>query len=323
LNVLITGGAGFIGSYLAEEWLKKNAKVTVIDNLSTGKKENIIHLKKNKKFHFVRASITRKKIMHDLIRKSDIIYHLAAVVGVNLVVNNPIETIKTNVFGTSLVLELASKYKKRIFIASSSEVYGKTPSIPLEESSDRLIGPTQVSRWSYSCSKAIDEFLALGYSRKNNLAVTITRLFNTVGPRQTSSYGMVIPRFVKQALSNKPITVYGDGTQSRCFAYVRDVVKCLVKLSNIEGAIGEIFNVGSQEEITIKNLAKKIKKISKSKSKIVYIPYKEVFGVGFEDVKRRVPDVSKLKRILGFIPNTKLDIILEEVIDYEKEQVSL
>ena len=200
LNVLITGGAGFIGSYLAEEWLKKNAKVTVIDNLSTGKKENIIHLKKNKKFHFVRASITRKKIMHDLIRKSDIIYHLAAVVGVNLVVNNPIETIKTNVFGTSLVLELASKYKKRIFIASSSEVYGKTPSIPLEESSDRLIGPTQVSRWSYSCSKAIDEFLALGYSRKNNLAVTITRLFNTVGPRQTSSYGMVIPRFVKQAL---------------------------------------------------------------------------------------------------------------------------
>lgn len=315
MNILITGGAGFIGSHLAEAWLEKGADVFVIDNLSTGKKDNIKELEKNGRFHFTKASITDKQAIEKLVRKADIIYHLAAVVGVKLVVENPVETIETNIEGTSIILNLANKYKKKIFIASSSEVYGKSDDIPLKETSDMLVGPTYISRWCYSCSKAIDEFLALGYHTKNKLPVVIVRFFNTVGPKQTGHYGMVIPRFIEQALSNRPITIYGDGSQTRCFTYIKDVVKCLITLADKKEAEGEIFNIGSDEEVTIKELAERIKGMAKSKSELEFIPYEKAFNAQFEDIKRRVPDVSKLRKVLGFVPETKLDEILESMIN--------
>jgi len=317
MNILVTGGAGFMGSHLAEAWLEKGTEVTVIDNLSTGKIENIAPLEKNEKFHFIKGSIKDKEIIEKLVKKADIIYHLAAVVGVKLVVQKPIETIETNIEGTSIILNLANKYKKRIIIASSSEIYGKNEEIPLKESSDRLMGPTYISRWCYACSKAIDEFLALAYHEKYGLPVTIIRFFNTVGPRQTEHYGMVIPTFIKQALSNKPITIYGNGEQTRCFAYVKDVVKCLIGLTEKKEAEGEIFNIGSEEEINIKELAEKIKEMTKSKSELKYTPYEEVFKTSFEDIKRRVPDTSKLKKILGFAPEKKIDETLKIMIDFE------
>ncbi len=317
MNILITGGAGFIGSHLAEAWLEKGIEVAVIDNLFTGKIENITHLEKNEKFNFIKGSITDKETIEKLVKKADIIYHLAAVVGVKLVVKEPIETIETNVEGTSIILNLANKYKKRILIASSSEIYGKNEETPLKESSDRLMGPTYISRWCYACSKAIDEFLALDYHKKYNLPVTIVRFFNTIGPRQTEHYGMVIPQFIKQALSNKPITIYGNGKQTRCFAYVKDVVKCLIALTDKKEAEGEIFNIGSKEEITIKELAERIKEMTNSKSELKYISYKEAFKAEFEDTKKRVPDISKLKNTIGFIPEMKLNEILKTMIDFE------
>lgn len=316
MKSLITGGAGFIGSYLAEELLNLGNEVYIIDDLSTGSIENIEHLKEKNNFHYSIDSINNKQLMAELIDKCDVIYHLAAAVGVRLIVESPVRTIETNITGTEIVLKLANKKKKKVIIASSSEVYGKSNNIPFKESHDIVLGPTYMGRWSYGCSKAIDEFLAIAYYKEKKLPIIIVRLFNTVGPRQTGAYGMVIPTFVKQALLGHPITVYGDGKQSRCFAYVKDVVKGIIELSHHPEAVGEIFNIGSTEEITIEELAKLIKKLTKSSSEIVCIPYDDAYEEGFEDMKKRVPDISKIERLIGYKPSLKIEGIIKTVLEY-------
>lgn len=318
MKYLITGGAGFIGSHLAEGLLARNEEVFIIDNLSTGSIENIDHLKAHPKFHYHIDSLFNEPLLAELIDESEIIFHLAAAVGVKLIVENPVQTIETNISGTEIVLKHASKKKKKVLLASSSEVYGKSNQIPFNEQADMLLGPTTKSRWSYACSKAIDEFLALAYWHERKLPTVIARLFNTVGPRQTGRYGMVIPRFVQQALAGDPITVYGNGKQSRCFAYVTDVVDGLIKLVHQDNTVGEVFNIGNDQEISITSLAQKVKKkVSPDKSiEIKYIPYEEAYQDGFEDMQRRVPDLSKIKKYIGYQPTLNIDQILDKVIEH-------
>jgi len=316
MKVLITGGAGFIGSHLSEHLLQEGHEVSIIDNLSTGKFSNIAHLQTNRNFHYTIGSILDKTLLERLVSACDEIYHLAAAVGVKYIIENPLLSLQTNVLGTELVLELANKYKKKVLITSTSEIYGKSDNVPFREEDDRVIGSTSISRWSYSCAKAVDEFFALAYVREKKLPVIIVRLFNTVGPRQSGQYGMVIPKFVKAAQLNQPIIIYGTGKQSRCFADVSDIVWGLKTLMGEPKAIGQIFNIGNTEEITIEDLADKIKKLTKSESKIEYTPYEDVFEQGFEDMQRRMPDITKIKELIGYAPKYNLDTILERVIKY-------
>ena len=317
MRVLITGGAGFIGSHLADAYLKRGDHVYVIDDLSTGKIENIQHLKGEPHFHYTIESVHNQPVTAELVDQCDVIFHLAAAVGVKLIVESPVRTIETNVRGTEVVLALANKKKKKVLVASTSEVYGLSADVPFREDGNLVMGATTKGRWSYACSKAIDEFLALAYWREKKLPTIIVRLFNTVGPRQTGQYGMVIPTFVKQALAGRPITVYGDGNQSRCFGYVGDVVGALVKLMDHEDAVGQVFNIGSNQEISILALAQKVKDLTQSDSDIVFVPYDEAYEEGFEDMPRRVPDISKVSQLVGFRPEMNLDGILKTVIDYQ------
>src|SRR6266567_7583249 len=320
MRVLITGGAGFIGSHLADAYLARGDEVFVIDDLSTGTIENIQHLKTNPRFHYTIESVHNRPVTAELVDQCDAIFHLAAAVGVKLIVESPVRTIETNVQGTEVILALANKKKKRVLIASTSEVYGLSTDVPFREDGNLVMGATGKGRWSYACSKAIDEFLALAYWRERKLPTVVVRLFNTVGPRQTGQYGMVIPTFVKQALSERPITVFGDGKQSRCFCYVGDVVGALMKLMDDNKAVGEVFNVGSNQEISIGELAKKVKELTKSKSEIAFVPYDEAYEEGFEDMPRRIPDTSKVNKQVGFKPEMNLDGILKSVIDFHSGQ---
>lgn len=315
-HALITGGAGFIGSHLAEALLKKGDRVTVIDDLSTGRFENIEHLTSNPNFHFAIETITNQTVMDRLVSECDLIFHLAAAVGVDLIVRSPIHTIETNVMGTEMVLKTARRYRTKVMIASTSEIYGKSTKAPFSEDDDRVQGPTTKSRWSYATSKALDEFLALAYHKEVGLPVVVFRLFNTVGPRQRGRYGMVIPRFVQWALRNEPIQIYGDGQQTRCFANVSDVVEAIDRLSECEAAVGDVFNIGSQEEVTIRELAERVRERTNSQSEIVTIPYNEAYEEGFEDMRRRVPDISKVQRLIGWKPRKTLNETLDEVIAY-------
>ncbi|MEP6818892.1 MAG: GDP-mannose 4,6-dehydratase [bacterium] len=318
MRVLITGGAGFIGSHLADAYLQRGDEVSVIDDLSTGTIDNIQHLKSNPKFHYTIDSVHNQPVTAELVDQSDIVVHLAAAVGVKLIVESPVRTIETNVRGTEVVLALANKKQKRVLIASTSEVYGLSTDVPFKEDGNLVMGATTKGRWSYACSKAIDEFLALAYWREKKLPTTIVRLFNTVGPRQTGRYGMVIPTFVKQALAGRPITVYGNGKQTRCFGYVGDVVGALIKLMDNADSVGQVFNVGSSEEISILQLAEKVKQLTESRSEIVFVPYDEAYEEGFEDMPRRVPDTSKINQLVGFKPEITLDGILETVISFHR-----
>ena len=317
MKVLITGGAGFIGSHLSEALLAKGDEVFVLDNLSTGSIENIEAMKGDRRFHYTIDSIMNEPVVAELIDRADVVVHLAAAVGVRLIVESPVNTIETNVHGTEMVLKLANKKKKKVLIASTSEVYGKNNTVPFHEDADLVMGATTKGRWSYACSKAIDEFLALAYHKEKKLPVVVFRLFNTVGPRQTGRYGMVIPNFVKQAILGHPLTVFGNGKQSRCFGYVSDVVGALIKLAENPDAVGHVFNIGNdREEVTILELAERVKARAKSKSEIVMVPYDKAYEEGFEDMHRRIPDVSKLRKLTGYEPKVGLDEILDHVIAY-------
>ena len=313
---LITGGAGFIGSHLAEALLARGDEVFILDDLSTGSVENIRHLKTHERFHYFFDSITNKQLLAELVDESDIIFHLAAAVGVRLIVESPVRTIETNVYGTQLVLDAASKKKKMVFTASTSEVYGKSEKVPFHEDADLVLGATTIGRWSYAASKALDEFLALSYSKERKQPVIVARLFNTVGPRQTGRYGMVLPNFVRQALDGAPITVFGDGRQSRCFCDVRDTVEAILRLAGTEKAVGEVVNIGSSEEITIEGLARAVKQRTKSDSPITFTPYDQAYEPGFEDMPRRVPSLEKLERLTNFCPATPLPQIIDRVASH-------
>jgi UDP-glucose 4-epimerase len=320
LRFLITGGAGFIGSHLAEHLLNRGDEVYIIDDLSTGSMENIKHFKDREKFHYTIDTIMNHAILAELIDYSDLIFHLAAAVGVRLIIESPVRTIETNIKGTELVLELAAKKKKKVVLASTSEIYGKSQQKTFKEEDDMIFGPTIKARWSYACSKAIDEFLAIAYCKEKKLPVVIVRLFNIVGPRQTGRYGMVIPTFIKQALGNKPITIYGNGKQTRTFTYIADAVQLLIDMALHPQAVCEVFNVGGTEEISIKDLAYRIRELADSNSEIVYIPYAEAYEEGFEDMLRRVPNVRKVRKLLGYYPNRSLDDILIQTIEYYKNK---
>jgi UDP-glucose 4-epimerase len=320
VRVLITGGAGFVGSHLAEALLARGDEVFVLDNLSTGSIDNIDHLKHQPRFHYTIDSVTNEPVLAELIDRCDVVVHLAAAVGVKLIVEQPVHTIETNVHGTEVVLKHANKKKKLVLLASTSEVYGKSASVPFTEDADLVLGPTAKHRWAYACSKLIDEFLALAYWKERKLPVIILRLFNTVGPRQTGQYGMVIPNFVRQALAGHPITVFGDGTQSRSFTYVGDVVRGMVALMHEPRAIGQVFNIGNGREITIGDLAEKVKALTGSTSQVVHIPYDQAYEAGFEDMARRVPDISKIKSLVGYQPTVELDEILTRVIESFRQQ---
>jgi UDP-glucose 4-epimerase len=322
MKYLITGGAGFIGSHLAETLLNLGHEVLVIDDLSTGSLNNITHLKKHNRFHIHIDSIFNKTLLTKSIADCDVVFHLAAAVGVRLIIEKPVHTIETNISGTESVLRLASEHKKLVLLASSSEVYGKGTQVPFREEDDMLLGATTKSRWSYACSKAIDEFLGLAYWHEKKTPVIIARLFNTVGPRQTGRYGMVVPRFVQQALAGGPITIYGDGKQSRCFGCVTDVIDGLIKLVNCPTSIGEVFNVGNTEEITIEGLAQKVRAKIAPQAAIKYIPYAEAYQEGFEDMHRRVPDITKIQKYIDYHPRFNIDNILDAVIEYERNHVN-
>lgn len=313
MHVLITGGAGFIGSHLAEALLQQGHNVMVLDDLSTGSIANIRHLKREKRFGYVIDTIMNRALLAELVDGCDMVYHLAAAVGVRLVVDSPVRTLDTNIQATEMVLEAAKKKKKKVLITSTSEVYGKATKIPFHEDDDLVIGPSVCGRWSYACSKAIDEFLAIAYHREYGLPVVLVRLFNTVGPRQTGMYGMVLPRFVGQALSGSPITIYGDGFQSRCFGWVGDVVNALINLSVREEAMGTIFNIGSDEEVTINQLAVVVKEVTGSRSAIQHVSYEEAYGRGFEDMYRRVPDLGRIRAAIGYAPTKSLREIVQAV----------
>jgi len=318
MNVLITGGAGFIGSHLAEALIRKGHTVCVIDDLSTGNAENIQHLQGNGRFSLVLGNVLDKSLMERLVEESDVIYHLAAAVGVKYIMEHPLKAIQINMHGTEMILELASRRKQKVMLASTSEVYGKDGGVPYKESGNRLMGATTISRWSYACTKALDEFMALAYFKERKLPVIIVRFFNTCGPRQTGQYGMVIPCFVRNALSGKSLVVYGDGTQTRCFTYVGDVVRAITTLMETEEAIGEIFNVGNTQEIQIRELAQKVIELTGSSSKIEHMSYEDAYGEGFEDMKRRVPDILKVRNLIGWQPEVDLDELLQKVIAYER-----
>jgi nucleoside-diphosphate-sugar epimerase len=322
MKVLITGGAGFIGSHLAEERLKRGDEVYIIDDLSTGSMENIGRIKGLSNFHYYLDSVTNHHLMAELVDLCDGVYHLAAAVGVRLIVESPVKTIETNVRGTEVVLHHAAKKRKRVLIASTSEVYGKRDRIPFREDDDLVLGETNKGRWSYACSKAIDEFLAIAYWKEKKVPTVIARLFNTVGPRQTGRYGMVIPNFVRQALAGEDITVYGDGSQSRCFTHVSDVVGALIRLIETGEAIGEVYNIGSDREVTILELAEKVKSLTGSDSRIVFVPYDQAYEEGFEDMPRRVPDLSKIHKLIGYQPTVDLDEVLNSVIDFQRSELA-
>jgi UDP-glucose 4-epimerase len=318
MRVLLTGGAGFIGSHLAEVLLAQGHEVSVVDDLSTGAMDNIAHLKGRPGFDYVIDTIMNESLTAELVDRSDVIFHLAAAVGVKLIVEAPVRTIETNVHGTETVLKHASKKGKLVVVFSTSEVYGKSTDVPFREDADLVMGPTFKHRWAYACSKAIDEFLALAYYRERHLPVIVVRLFNTVGPRQTGRYGMVIPTFVQQALAGMPITVYGDGQQTRSFTYVGDVVQALTRLMEAPGAVGQVFNVGNTGEISILALAQRIKAMTASRSEIVLIPYEQAYEEGFEDMPRRVPALEKIQALIGYEPTVQLDGILERVIAHSR-----
>lgn len=316
MNYLITGGAGFIGSHLSETLLKHGTDVAVIDDLSTGSILNIEHLKSDRRFQYVLDTMMNRAVLMELVDRADVIVHLAAAVGVRLIVESPVRTIETNIKGTELVLELASKKKKKVIIASTSEVYGKASKVPFCEDDDLVLGATNKGRWSYAGSKIIDEFLALAYWKEKRVPTVVVRLFNTVGPRQTGQYGMVVPRFITQARKGEPITVYGDGSQRRCFTWVGDVVEAIIALSEHPDAVGEIFNLGSAEEVTILELAQRVKAITGSESPIEFVSYEQAYAAGFEDMPRRVPSLEKAHRLIGYRPTLGLDGILKSVNDY-------
>jgi len=320
LRFLITGGAGFIGSHLSERLLDRGDHVVLLDNLSTGSMENIRHFKSSERLEYHLDSIENRQLVAELVDDADVIVHLAAAVGVRLIVESPVRTIETNVNGTQLILEVAAKKRKLVLTASTSEVYGKSTQVPFREEADLVLGPTTKGRWSYAASKALDEFLALSYWKEKKVPVIVVRLFNTVGPRQTGRYGMVLPNFVRQALDSAPISVYGDGKQSRCFCDVRDTVQSLIKLIDSERAIGEVVNIGNTEEITIVDLAQRVKQRTGSSSSIEFIPYDKAYEPGFEDMMRRVPCVDKLESITGFRPKTPLNEIIDRVASHMKER---
>ncbi len=337
MRALITGGAGFIGSHLAEHLLGHDHQVTIIDNLSTGRFDNIAHLTDHPRFQFAIDSITNEVVMDRLVSECDVIFHLAAAVGVELIVRDPVNVIETNILGTHAVLKVANRYRKKVLIASTSEIYGKNNQVPFREDDDRLLGPTTKARWSYSTSKAVDEFLGLAYHKQKDLPVIIFRLFNTVGPRQTGQYGMVVPRFVQQALAGQPLTVYGDGQQSRCFCDVADVVRAVTGLAEEPRAVGRVFNIGSNEEISILDLARKVLQLVAEEQRsgagdhraqmdagqpiavddrITFVPYDQAYEEGFEDMRRRVPDTSKIRAVIGWEPQIGLDETLRRIIGY-------
>jgi nucleoside-diphosphate-sugar epimerase len=321
MRVLITGGAGFIGSHLSERHLERGDEVYSVDDLSTGAIENIQHIKDHPKFTYFIDSVTNRRLSAELVDLCDIIYHLAAAVGVRLIVESPVRTIETNIRGTEVVLDLASKKRKRVLITSTSEVYGKREKVPFKEDDDLVLGPTSKGRWSYACSKAIDEFLAIAYWKEKRVPTVIARLFNTVGPRQTGRYGMVIPNFVRQALAGEDITVFGDGSQTRCFTHVSDAVGALMALAAHPGAVGEVYNIGSTQEITMLDLARRIKDLTGSGSDIRFVAYNEAYEEGFEDMMRRVPDITKIQELVGYAPRVALDEILAGIIEYQRARM--
>ncbi|HEY1357626.1 MAG TPA: GDP-mannose 4,6-dehydratase [Thermoleophilaceae bacterium] len=318
MRYLITGGAGFIGSHLAEELLRRGHSVHVLDDLSTGSIENIRHLKPKARFDYTIESAGNVPVVAELVDEADVVYHLAAAVGVELIVDSPVRTIETNVHCTEIVLAQANKKNRPVFVASTSEVYGKSASIPFREDGDLLLGPTFTGRWSYACSKALDEYLALAYWRERGLPVVVGRLFNTVGPRQTGRYGMVIPTFARQALAGQPITVYGDGSQQRCFCHVGDVVRALVELMGRDDAYGDVFNIGSTEEVSILDLARRVREAAGSSSEIELVPYEQAYEEGFEDMQRRIPDIGKLDGLIGWQPTRDLSQILSDVVEHRR-----
>lgn len=319
-HFLVTGGSGFIGSHLCEALLSRGSEVTILDDFSTGRPENVAHLAQNPGLHLVTGTILNEFLVDKLVERVDAIFHLAAAVGVELIVKKPLQSLVTNIRGSEIVLEMAHRYRKRVLITSTSEIYGKNTNGPLKEDEDRILGSPLKSRWSYSTAKAVDEILAYTYWREKGIPTVIVRLFNTVGPRQTGAYGMVIPRFVQQALKGEPLTVHGDGKQSRCFLHVKDAVAGLCALMDLPQAAGEAFNIGSQEEITIGELAQRVIGSTGNRSSLSFIPYDEAYEEGFEDMPRRVPDISKAKRFIGFSPTYRLDDILTNVIDYYRPQ---
>jgi UDP-glucose 4-epimerase len=318
VRILITGGAGFIGSHLAEELLERGHRVRVVDDLSTGSMGNIAQLRANPDFGYTIDTCHNPRLIAELVDEADFVFHLAAAVGVQLIVDSPVRTIETNVHTTEIVLAQASKKRKPVFIASTSEVYGKSAAVPFREDGDIVMGATTRGRWAYACSKALDEFLAIAYYRERGLPTIVGRMFNTVGPRQTDRYGMVIPTFVRQALAGEPITVYGSGEQQRCFCHVDDIVRALADLMSRKDLYGEVLNIGSTEEVSIFELAQRVKDATRSGSEIVLIPYTEAYGEGFEDMRRRVPDITKINSALGWRPTASLDQILADVIRYER-----
>ncbi len=322
MRFLITGGAGFIGSHLAERLLARGDEVHIIDDLSTGSIENIQRLKSNPNFHYYIDTVTNQQLTAELVDLCDTVFHLAAAVGVKLIVESPVRTIETNIRGTEIVLELAAKKCKRVLITSTSEVYGKRVHIPFNENDDLVMGPTNKGRWAYACSKAIDEFLAIAYWKEKRVPTVIARLFNTVGPRQTGRYGMVIPNFVRQALQGEPLTVYGNGLQTRCFTHVEDAIGALIAIAEHPDATGEVYNIGSTHEVTILELAERIKQLTGSESPIEFVPYEEAYEEGFEDMMRRVPDLTKISNLIGYSPRFDLNQILESVVGFERSRTS-
>jgi len=316
MKALVTGGAGFIGSHLCDELLDRGHEVTVLDDLSTGKFQNIQHLDPNPRFDVIIDTVLNDRLVEELVKECDTVFHLAAAVGVKLIVEQPVRTIMTNIRGTEVVLSNASRYRRRVLLVSTSEVYGKSDRPTFSENDDRVMGPTSANRWSYATTKAVDEFLALAYWRERGLPAVIARLFNIVGPRQTGRYGMVIPRFVEQALRNEPLSIYADGQQTRCFGYVGDIVPALIDLVECNRAVGEIFNIGSTEEITIEKLAHKVIAMCESDSTVKHVPYEQVYGEGFEDMHRRVPNISKVGQYIDYAPKSDLDRTIRTVIDY-------
>ena len=318
-TVLITGGAGFVGSHLADRLLSLRHRVLAIDNLSTGRLENVQHLLVHPNFHLARANITNELVLDRLASEADVIVHLAAAVGVKLIVEKPVHTIETNIMGTEAVLRVAQRYGSRVLIASTSEVYGKGAKLPFSESDDVLLGATDKCRWAYAASKMVDEFLGLAYHREHGLPVVVFRLFNTVGPRQTGHYGMVVPRFMRQAIRNEPITVYGDGSQRRCFADVADVIDAILQLMERPEAVGKVFNIGNgREEVSILELANRVRNVADSSSEILFVPYAEAYAPGFEDMERRVPDAQRIHKLTGWKPRTSLDATLRRVYEFLK-----
>jgi UDP-glucose 4-epimerase len=322
VQALITGGAGFIGSHLAGRLLDQGHSVCVIDNLSTGSIQNIRDLKNSRNFEYVVDTVENERLLAELVDPADVVFHLSAAVGVRLVVESPVRTIETNIRGTELVLRMAAKKKKKVLVTSTSEVYGKREEVPFRETDDLVLGSSDKGRWSYACSKAIDEFMALAYYREKQVPTVIVRLFNTVGPRQTGRYGMVLPSFVSSALKGEDLIVHGDGTQRRCFAHVEDIVDALVRLSSHPGAVGQIFNLGSQEEITIHDLARRVIQRTGSSSRITFLPYEQAYPDGFEDMQRRVPDISKVNALIGYRPQIDLNGIIDSVVGYYQQQMA-